>query len=132
MTFLRTVEEGPTDRSYGVHVAGLAGVPEPVVGRARDVLDRLRSERAIEAKGGGDGDPVQAVFDLSSGQFREDRSAASDSGGVDADSDTDATPGPEAEAEAVLEELRGTDVEATAPVELLSKVRAWQRRLEDE
>ena len=128
VTFLRTVEEGPTDRSYGVHVADLAGVPGPVVDRARDVLDRLRSERAIEAKGGGDGDPVQAVFDLSSGQFREDRSTASDSGSVDADSD--AAPGPEAEA--VLEELRGADVEATAPVELLSNVRAWQRRLKDE
>jgi DNA mismatch repair protein MutS len=101
-----------------------------VVDRARDVLDRLRSERAIEAKGGGDGDPVQAVFDLSSGQFREDRSTASDSGNVDADPDADAAPGPEAEV--VLEELRGADVEATAPVELLSKVRAWQRRLEDE
>ena len=138
VTFLRTVEEGPTDRSYGVHVADLAGVPGPVVDRARDVLDRLRSERAIEAKGGGDGDgdPVQAVFDLSSGQFREDRSAASDSGSADADSDHDADappgPGPGPEAEAVLEELRGTDVEATAPVELLSKVRTWQRRLEDE
>ena len=130
VTFLRTVEEGPTDRSYGVHVADLAGVPGPVVDRARDVLDRLRSERAIEAKGGGDGDPVQAVFGLSSGQFREDRSAASDSGNVDADSDADAAPDPEAEA--VLDELRGADVEATAPVELLSKVRAWQRRLEDE
>ena len=138
VTFLRTVEEGPTDRSYGVHVADLAGVPGPVVDRARDVLDRLRSERAIEAKGGGggDGDPVQAVFDLSSGQFREDRSAASDSGSVngdaDSDPDADALPGPGPEAEAVLEELRGTDVEATAPVELLSKVRTWQRRLEDE
>jgi DNA mismatch repair protein MutS len=96
------------------------------------VLDRLRSERAIEAKGGGDGDPVQAVFDLSSGQFREDQSTASDSGSVDADADSDADAAPGPEAEAVLEELRGTDVEATAPVELLSKVRAWQRRLEDE
>ena len=28
VTFLRTVEEGPTDRSYGVHVADLAGVPD--------------------------------------------------------------------------------------------------------
>ena len=131
VTFLRTVEEGPTDRSYGVHVADLAGVPGPVVGRARDVLDRLRSERAIEAKGGGNGDPVQAVFDLSSGQFRgdADETAASD-GGAGEDADSNAAPNPEAEA--VLEELRGTDVESTAPVELLSKVRAWQRRLEDE
>ncbi|OYR52490.1 DNA mismatch repair protein MutS, partial [Halorubrum sp. Ea1] len=42
VTFLRTVRDGPTNRSYGVHVADLAGVPEPVVGRADEVLDRLR------------------------------------------------------------------------------------------
>ena len=131
VTFLRTVEDGATDRSYGVHVADLAGVPDPVVDRARDVLDRLRSDRAIEARGSGGGEPVQAVFDLSSGQFRKDAdgTAASD-GRANEDADADATPSPEAEA--VLEELRETDVEATAPVELLSKVRAWQRRLEDE
>ncbi|WP_128904857.1 DNA mismatch repair protein MutS [Halorubrum amylolyticum] len=83
VTFLRTVRDGPTNRSYGVHVADLAGVPEPVVSRADTVLDRLREEKAIEAKGGsrgGDrggessagtanGDPEQVVFDLSSGSF---------------------------------------------------------------
>ncbi|WP_348612138.1 DNA mismatch repair protein MutS [Halobaculum rarum] len=75
VTFLRRVREGPTDRSYGVHVADLAGVPDPVVSRADEVLDRLREEKAIEAKGGGGGDSVdgaetkQAVFDLSAGEF---------------------------------------------------------------
>ncbi|RDI71389.1 DNA mismatch repair protein MutS [Halopelagius longus] len=69
VTFLRTVEEGPTDRSYGIHVAELAGVPGPVVGRADEVLEKLREEKAIEAKGSGRSGPVQAVFDLSSGQF---------------------------------------------------------------
>ncbi|WP_123623854.1 DNA mismatch repair protein MutS [Halorubrum sp. CSM-61] len=86
VTFLRTVRDGPTNRSYGVHVADLAGVPEPVVSRADTVLDRLREEKAIEAKGGsrggaggggGDGDAAdaadgntrQVVFDLSSGSF---------------------------------------------------------------
>ncbi|PWS21136.1 hypothetical protein DKP78_25175, partial [Enterococcus faecium] len=48
VTFLRTIEPGATDRSYGVHVADLAGVPAPVVGRAGEVLRRLREERAIE------------------------------------------------------------------------------------
>ena len=38
VTFLRTVREGPTDRSFGIHVAELAGVPDPVVSRANDVL----------------------------------------------------------------------------------------------
>jgi DNA mismatch repair protein MutS len=31
----------------------------------------------------------------------------------------------------VLEELRGVDVEDTTPVELLSRVQEWQRRLEE-
>ncbi|MFC6754942.1 DNA mismatch repair protein MutS, partial [Halorubrum tibetense] len=74
VTFLRTVREGPTDRSYGVHVADLAGVPEPVVARAGDVLNRLREEKAIEAKGGsaaGGTGTTQAVFDLSSGSYAD-------------------------------------------------------------
>ncbi|CQR50986.1 DNA mismatch repair protein MutS [Haloferax massiliensis] len=69
VTFLRTVVDGPTDRSYGIHVADLAGVPRPVVDRAADVLDRLREEKAIEAKGSGSSEPVQAVFDVGSGQM---------------------------------------------------------------
>jgi len=78
VTFLRTIEEGPTDRSYGVHVAELAGVPDPVVARADDVLARLRADEAIEARGSGrDGDePVQAVFDLSAGQFVGEESSS--------------------------------------------------------
>jgi DNA mismatch repair protein MutS len=72
VTFLRTVREGPTDRSYGVHVADLAGVPAPVVERSREVLDRLRDDEAIEARGaGGAGDGTrQVVFDLESGELR--------------------------------------------------------------
>src|SRR6056297_2843567 len=70
VTFLRTVDEGATDRSYGVHVADLAGVPGPVVDRSRAVLERLREEKAIEARGGASSEPVQAVFDLGSGTMQ--------------------------------------------------------------
>jgi len=38
VVFLRRIEEGGTDRSYGVHVARLAGLPTSVVERARTVL----------------------------------------------------------------------------------------------
>lgn len=37
--FLRKVKKGKSDRSYGVHVAKLAGVPAPVVRRAKEILD---------------------------------------------------------------------------------------------
>jgi DNA mismatch repair protein MutS len=38
IVFLRRVEPGPADRSYGIEVAKLAGLPDEVVGRAREVL----------------------------------------------------------------------------------------------
>jgi DNA mismatch repair protein MutS len=133
VTFLRTVEEGATDRSYGVHVADLAGVPGPVVSRASEVLDRLREEKAIEAKGSSNegSEPVQAVFDLGSGQF-----AAGD-GTEAATETTTAEPAsdggePDPESEAVLDELRETDVNDTSPLELMSRVQQWQRRLDTE
>ncbi|GAA0191644.1 DNA mismatch repair protein MutS [Halobaculum roseum] len=150
VTFLRRVREGPTDRSYGVHVADLAGVPDPVVGRADEVLDRLREEKAIEAKGaeGGDGGETrQAVFDLSAGEFATGGGhgrAAGDAGDADrpgarapagngaAAATADADAGLDPETEAVLSALRGTDVNETPPVELMAKVQEWQDRLDGE
>ena len=42
--FLHEVGRGAADRSYGVQVAKLAGLPESVVTRARDVLDQLEAQ----------------------------------------------------------------------------------------
>jgi DNA mismatch repair protein MutS len=123
VTFLRTIRDGPTDRSYGIHVADLAGVPGPVVERSRDVLERLREEKAIEARGGGGGEPVQAVFDLGSGEFTA--SESSDGG------DETAESGLSEDQQAVLDAVSQLDVNETPPVELLAKVQDWQRQLEE-
>ncbi|PSP44747.1 DNA mismatch repair protein MutS [Halobacteriales archaeon QH_6_66_25] len=140
VTFLRTVRDGPTDRSYGIHVADLAGVPEPVVERSRDVLDRLREEKAIEAKGGG-GDPVQAVFDVGSGEFRTEgatpetadgargETAAADGSGQRQPADDLRSQFGE-DAGDVLDALADVDVNGTPPVELLAKVQEWQERID--
>ncbi|MCJ7833598.1 MAG: DNA mismatch repair protein MutS, partial [Deltaproteobacteria bacterium] len=39
--FLRKLQEGGTSRSYGIQVARLAGIPVPVIERAREVLKNL-------------------------------------------------------------------------------------------
>jgi DNA mismatch repair protein MutS len=39
--FLHRIVEGGTDRSYGIHVARLAGVPRPVLARAKELLGQL-------------------------------------------------------------------------------------------
>ena len=46
LVLLHELAEGPADRSYGLAVARLAGVPAPVVARAKAVLDKLEKGRA--------------------------------------------------------------------------------------
>jgi DNA mismatch repair protein MutS len=43
LVFLHQVQPGPANRSYGLQVAALAGVPTPVIARARTVLRELES-----------------------------------------------------------------------------------------
>ncbi|QIB73208.1 DNA mismatch repair protein MutS [Halogeometricum borinquense] len=169
VTFLRTVQDGPTDRSYGIHVADLAGVPKPVVSRADNVLEKLREEKAIEAKGGGSDKPVQAVFDLSSGEFSAGESSGQAGSGQTTDGQVvdgqtadgqavsadqresgvaaaqqsqhaangestagrDASRATDPEADEILDELRETDVNSNAPLDIMAKVQEWQRRLSD-
>ena len=50
LVFLHEAAPGAADRSYGVQVARLAGVPTAVVGRARSVLERLEGEKAATAR----------------------------------------------------------------------------------
>ncbi|ADQ68210.1 DNA mismatch repair protein MutS [Halogeometricum borinquense DSM 11551] len=169
VTFLRTVQDGPTDRSYGIHVADLAGVPKPVVSRADNVLEKLREEKAIEAKGGESDKPVQAVFDLSSGEFSSGESSGQAGSGQTTDGQIvdgqtadgqaasadqresgvaaaqqsqhaangestagrDASRATDPEADEILDELRETDVNSNAPLDIMAKVQEWQRRLSD-
>ena len=46
--FLHRVVAGGADRSYGIHVAALAGLPPQLVARARDVLAELERQRPLE------------------------------------------------------------------------------------
>ena len=44
MIFLRKIVPGATDDSYGVEVAKLAGLPNAVINRAREILEELESQ----------------------------------------------------------------------------------------
>ncbi len=44
IVFLRRIERGTADKSYGIHVARLAGVPGEVNERAKQILAQLESE----------------------------------------------------------------------------------------
>jgi DNA mismatch repair protein MutS len=44
IVFQHKIVEGATNRSYGVHVAKIAGVPDPVVNRAREILESFENQ----------------------------------------------------------------------------------------
>jgi len=50
IVFLHKVRPGSTDRSYGIHVARLAGVPGPIIERAKALLGELEASRALQAE----------------------------------------------------------------------------------
>jgi DNA mismatch repair protein MutS len=57
VVFLHKVEPGPADRSFGIHVAKLAGVPKPVLQRAEDILRKLEKGKMKPDSKSRDGQP---------------------------------------------------------------------------
>jgi DNA mismatch repair protein MutS len=51
IVFLRKIEPGGSDRSYGIQVARLAGLPRPLIGRAQEILSNLeRTEFDLDGR----------------------------------------------------------------------------------
>ena len=109
VVFLHRVVAGGADRSYGVHVAALAGLPRAVVARARELLSELES-RALPAAGlPADG-------------------AAVDGAAADGAQLPLAGAAPTAEADGLLAELAELDPDGLAPLEALQRLYELRRR----
>ncbi len=61
VVFLHRIEPGGTDKSYGIHVAEIAGLPKPVISRAREILADLEQAR-IAPRGADDTSPQLPLF----------------------------------------------------------------------
>jgi DNA mismatch repair protein MutS len=105
LVLLHELADGPADRSYGLAVARLAGVPAPVVARAKAVLEKLEATRT--ATGGiaaGLGDlPLFAALA--------------------------AEPTPASPEQKLAEALRDADLDALTPREALDLLYEWKRAL---
>jgi DNA mismatch repair protein MutS len=64
IVFLHAVKDGPANRSYGLQVAQLAGVPPPVIAQARRYLERLESERDVQRRSAEGAAAAQAELPL--------------------------------------------------------------------
>ena len=105
VVFLRKVIPGAADRSYGIHVAELAGLPRSVTERAREILSNLEKQE-LDVQGA----PILARHEGESagtGQMLLFSAAE----------------------ELVLEKLRAVDVDNLTPVAALSLLAALRDRL---
>ena len=75
IVFLHAVREGPANRSYGLQVAQLAGVPLKVITEARRYLEALEAERDRSRSAGSDPHAAQAELPLSQAPHDELRTA---------------------------------------------------------
>jgi DNA mismatch repair protein MutS len=98
--FLHRIVEGGTDRSYGIHVARLAGIPRPVLDRARQLLGQLAVHHVNQPK-------------LGRSRQRSDRSQM----------ELFADPSKE-----LLAELARLQLDALTPEQALDLLRKWKER----
>ena len=71
VTFLHRIVPGGADRSYGIHVADIAGLPVGVTERAREILSALEAARPLAATRGDGGDQLALPMSIPSAVMRE-------------------------------------------------------------
>ncbi|HNX39534.1 MAG TPA: DNA mismatch repair protein MutS [Methanothrix sp.] len=115
VTFLRTVVPGATDKSYGVHVARLAGLPEAVTRRADQILKEIEKEAVIEP--------------LSRSKKAKRSSRYTQLIFFDSPTEGGAIMQPK-EDSPILEEIRSLDIDAMTPRQALERLAEYQKKLE--
>jgi DNA mismatch repair protein MutS len=111
VVFLRRVVEGAADRSYGIQVARLAGVPDAVIDRAKEILLGLE-RRGSAAAGGAVGGTTWAAPGAVAAATQLSLFAPPE-------------PGP-------LREMRGLNPDRLTPLEALELLHRWRGELDGE
>ena len=107
VVFLHRLAPGPCDRSYGIHVARMAGMPDPVVARAEEILAQLERDQ-IDARG---------LLDLEQ------------TGGRRQQLDLFGQAPPPGPLQELADELAGLDLSRMTPMEALLKLTEWQKEV---
>jgi DNA mismatch repair protein MutS len=106
--FLRKITEGATNRSYGIQVARLAGLPRQVIHRAREILKNLESSELDEI----------GMPKIARGEGRESRPRPTQMNLFQAQEDP------------LRKELRRIDIENMTPIEAMAKLNELKGKAE--
>lgn len=119
IVFLRKIVKGGADRSYGIQVARLAGVPDEVLVRAREIADRMEAQ------------DTQDVLPLSGlPENATDPDPAQRSAGNMTQLSIFDTMGSE-QTDDILFELRDINLANVTPIDAMNLVYKWQNSLKE-
>jgi DNA mismatch repair protein MutS len=96
--FMRKLKEGGSEHSFGIHVAQIAGIPNPVILRAHEIMQHLEKEKVSTST-------AKKMVDLPKNNYQLNIFEANDPGYVK-----------------VKELLENTDINTISPVEALLKL----------
>jgi len=108
--FLRKIVEGGTDRSYGIYVAKMAGLPDKVIKRADEILESFEQEKMF-SKGNSINqnvinikkeEKVQSTFQLPLFLSKESE---------------------------IEKEIQSLDIDSLTPLEALNKIHEWKKKI---
>ena len=110
VVFLHQIVPGAADKSYGIHVAELAGVPSEVNERAKEILQQLESQSEEETHGSSHRiDPPQPSMSTNGRAMQLTLFETAD--------------------HPLLDTIRSTDLNEITPLEVQQLVHSWQKQL---
>lgn len=112
--FLRKIVEGGTDRSYGIYVAKMAGLPDKVISRANEILESFEQKNMFSAKNA----------------IREGSFYSKDTEKKSQDKNSLVQYALFAAQESKIEkEIKELDINNLTPMEALNKISAWKKKI---
>ena len=106
LIFLRKIVKGAADRSYGIEVAKLAGVPKSIVDRANEILKEIEEKHNVT--------PKTSQMPKNAIHIAEDYTLSLDS----------------LEQDKVIDEIKNIDVNTLTPIEALTKLYELKKMLD--
>ncbi len=116
IVFLRKIVKGGADKSYGIQVAKLAGVPESVIARAKEIVEELSAHDITEA--------AKQITVKKPAARPEKKAARMDTVDMEQISLFDTVKD-----DTIIEELRNLDIRVMTPLDALNKLNELQNKV---
>ncbi|MFT8400306.1 MAG: DNA mismatch repair protein MutS [Lentilactobacillus diolivorans] len=122
LVFLHKIQPGPADKSYGIHVAKLAGLPNPLLHRANAILSRLeeQADEKQERKNYQQTAKTMAAKAETPQRESEEQISLFPLEQID---DTQAD---------VVSQLKNLDLMSKTPMQIMNQVYKWQQKMNKE